>query len=56
LWITSQEARALRWELERARRELDAARAVQEAAEARAAWYRAQLVTESRLGLALALA
>lgn len=55
LFFTSQEARALRHELARARCELEAAIEACDAAESRAAWYRAQLVTESKLGLALGL-
>lgn len=53
LFWTSQHARILARDLDRARAELAASRAELEHAEARARWYRSQLVMESRAGLML---
>ena len=53
-WYQVQRVAALEAEGRQLRRDLAAAREAQEAAEARAWWYRGQVVLEARLGLALA--
>lgn len=53
-WSTVQELAALRVQVEQLRRELGRAQQAQEAAEARAWYYRRHLVAESRLALLLA--
>lgn len=53
MFYRCQQVTILEHELRRARAELERAQAAQEAAEARAEWYRHQLVLESRLGAML---
>lgn len=53
LFWTSQHARILARDLDRARAELSAALAALDHAESRARWYRSQLVMEARAGLML---
>lgn len=54
MFYRSQQVTALELELQRARQAAERASAAQDAAEARAEWYRHQLTLESRYGLMLA--
>ncbi|MBD5803870.1 hypothetical protein AZOA_33110 [Azoarcus sp. Aa7] len=54
MFYRSQQVAILEREVSRARTEQERASAAQDAAEARADWYRHQLTLESRLGLMLA--